>query len=94
VAVTLAFDGKTDPSAIALLKAFDSSAIPRVGIEVSDRPTGAALAAVAAAFSGVDDVDSPLGQISLVWVLAQRATGSFGAAPAAKAFPTPLFTSQ
>jgi len=94
-AVTLAFDGEADPSAVVLLKAFDSSAVPRVGIEVSDRATGAAQAAVAAAFSGVDDVDSPLGQVSLVWVLAQRATGSFGVGPAAKAaFPTPLFVSQ
>ena len=95
VAATLAFGTSADPTAVVLLRAFRNSAVPRVGVEVTTRPTGAAQAAVAAGFSGVDDVDSPLGQVSLVWVLAQRANGSYGVAPTAdQPYPKPLFTSS
>jgi hypothetical protein len=92
VAVTAAFDGQPDPSAFTLARAVTGGVQPAVGVESSARADGTAAAAKAAGFSGVDDVDTPVGSVSLVWVLAGRATGLFGqGASATAAYPTPLF---
>lgn len=95
VVVSAAFDGTPDPAAFALASAVATGAGPVVGVESTVDPDGTAAAAKAAGLSGVDDVDSPVGSVSLVWILAGRATGLFGSgATVDAAFPTPLFPTQ
>ena len=84
-----------DPAAITLAKALGGPGRVSAGVETVKRPTGFAKAAVDAGLSAVDDVDSPLGKISLVWVLSGRATGWFGVLGGADApYPKPLFPAQ
>jgi len=93
VAVTAAFAGAPDPSAFALVRALNAlRSIPSVGVEARKRSDGTAVAAKAAGISGVDDVDMPLGSVSLVWVLSGRASGLYGLGDTVDgAYPTPLF---
>jgi hypothetical protein len=89
------YDNKPDPAALSLAKAVSGAARLGAGIEITKRPTGMASAARAAGLSAVDDMDSPLGQLSLVWVLAGRTNGWYGALTGADAaYPTPLFPAQ
>ena len=92
IALTATYGGKPDGSALALAKALTGPGRFGVGVETAKRRTGQAKSAFTSGLSGVDDVDSPLGQASLVWVLAGRAAGSFGSVKGAgAAFPDPLF---
>jgi len=93
VAVTAAFEGTPDPAAFALVRALRAvRAMPAVGVETLKRSDGSAVAAKTAGFSGVDDIDMPLGSVSLVWVLSGRANGLFGVGETVdSAYPTPLF---
>jgi len=92
VAVAASFVGKPDPAAYVLASAVSGSVRPAVGVETTKRGDGSAVAAQAAGMSGVDDVDTPVGSVSLVWVLAGRATGLYGVgATVDAAYPTPLF---
>jgi len=93
VAVTAAFEGTPDPAAFGIIRALgEHRAVTAAGVETLKRADGTALAAKAAGFSGVDDIDSPLGSVSLVWVLAGRAHGLFGVGDTVDgAYPTPLF---
>jgi hypothetical protein len=95
VVVSAVFGGTPDPAAFALASAVATGSGPVVGAESTQNANGTAAAAKAAGLSGVDDVDTPVGSVSLVWVLAGRATGLFGAgAGVDAAFPTPLFPGQ
>jgi hypothetical protein len=86
------FDGKPDPSAFRLASAMTDTLRPAVGVETTKRSDGTAAAAKAAGLSGVDDIDTPMGETSLVWVLAGRATGLYGAGDTVDGpFPSPLF---
>ena len=45
--------------------------------------------------SGVEDIDTSLGQVSLVWTTSGRVSGLFGTSKDADApYPTPLFPAQ
>lgn len=92
VAVTAAFAGTPDPAAFALASALSNGAYPALGVETAKHGDGTAAAAKVAGLSGVDDIDTPVGGVSLVWVLAGRAKGLYGSGSTADAaYPTPLF---
>jgi hypothetical protein len=95
VAVSAAFDGNPDPAAFALARAITDSVRPALGVETVKHGDGTAAAAKAAGLSGVDDADTPIGSVSLVWVLAGRAHGLFGVGTTVDAaYPSPLFPTQ
>lgn len=95
VAVTAAFGGKPDPGAFALAKAITGTVRPALGVESTKHLDGTAVAAKAAGLSGVDDIDTPIGGVSLVWVLAGRTHGLFGVGDTVdSAYPSPLFPVQ
>ena len=86
------FDGDPDPVAFQLASAATPAGRFAVGVETTKRADGTAASAKAAGLSGVDDVDTPVGEVSLVWVLTGRASGLFGqGATVDSPFPTPLF---
>jgi hypothetical protein len=92
VVVTGTFNGTPDPAAFRLARAFADSTRAAVGVETTKRSDGTAAAAKAAGLSGVDDIDAPLGEVSLVWVLSGRASGLFGLGDGVDGpFPMPLF---
>lgn len=80
-----------DTATVALAKALTSPTRPAAGVETTARRTGQAKAAVEAGLSAVDDIDEPLGKVSLIWVLSGRRSGYFGTGDGAVArFPDPL----
>ncbi|HEX9093523.1 MAG TPA: copper transporter, partial [Coriobacteriia bacterium] len=91
--VSAVYASVPDTGALTLARSLATPARPAVGVETAARATGQANAAVAEGLSAVDDIDSPMGQVSLVWVLATRATGHFGLGEGADAaFPQPLLS--
>ncbi len=93
--VSAAWDDKPDADLLRLASALTGPGRFAVGAGTSKRPAGIAAAAVTGGLSAVEAVDSPLGRVSLVWVLAGRANGRYGASKDADAqFPTPLFPGQ
>ncbi len=89
------FNGTPDATALALARELSGIGSLGAGVEVTAQSTGLARAARADGLSAVDDVDTPIGELSLVWVLAGRASGWYGVQPGADApYPTPLFPSQ
>ncbi len=93
VAVTAAFDGQPDPAAFALASALVAGTTrPALGVESTKHADGTAVAAKAAGLSGVDDIDTPIGAVSMVWVLSARAKGLYGVGSTVDAaYPSPLF---
>lgn len=95
VVVTSTFDGKPDAAAFDLATALSGGSRAAVGVETTKRPDGSAVAAKAAGLSGVDDIDTPTGEVSLVWLLAGRASGLFGVGSTVDAaYPSPLFPAK
>jgi hypothetical protein len=93
--LTGAFEDKADPGQVALLAALNAQGRPAAGVESTKRRTGVAEAASRAKCSAVDDIDEPIGQVSLVWVLSGRTSGHFGIGKGAEAaFPSPLFPAR
>lgn len=93
--LTATFSGKPDAAALQLASAFADALRTSVGVETTTRQDGTAAAAGAGGMSGVDDADTPLGEVSLIWVLSGRATGTFGQGANVDApFPSPLFAAQ
>lgn len=91
-AVSAVYGGAPDQAALRLAGTLARDGRFAAGVEITKKATGQAKAAVATGLSGVDDVESPLGQISLVWVLAGRAAGSYGSGSGVDGpFPQPLF---
>lgn len=92
VVVTATFGGVPDPAALRLATALSGPTLPAVGVETTKRSDGTAAAARKAGLSGVDDIDSPMGEVSLVWVLSGRASGLFGVGDGVDSpYPTPMF---
>jgi len=83
--VMSAFDDEPDAFALAVAKGLDQREAVAVGVEAAALSTGVALSAVDEGFSAVDDVESPQGSLSLVWLLSGRATGYFGIGSGAEA---------
>jgi len=93
--VSAAWDDKPDAALLGLGAALTGPGRFGAGAGTTKRPAGIAAAAVATGLSAVETVDSPLGRVSLVWVLAGRANGRYGTSKDADApYPTPLFPSQ
>jgi len=93
VAVCASYAGTPDGASLALAKTISAGGLlPALGVETGKRADGTAAAAKAAGLSGVDNVDSSVGSVSLVWVLSGRANGLFGVGDTVDAaFPVPLF---
>lgn len=83
--VMSAFDGEPDPFGLAVARGLDKRKAIVVGAEAAALKTGVALSSVDEGFSAVDDVDSPQGMLSLVWLLSGRASGYFGVGSGAEA---------
>jgi hypothetical protein len=91
-AVSAVYAGVPDPDALRLAAVLARDGRFAAGVEIKKKATGQARAALKAGLSGVDDVDSPLGQVSLVWVLAGRSSGYYGSGTGVDGpFPQPLF---
>jgi hypothetical protein len=91
-AIAAVYDGEPDPWALRLAGALADDNRFAVGVDTAKRADGSAQAAKNAGFSGVDDVDTAMGRVSLVWVLSGRAQGWFGQREGASArYPSPLF---
>lgn len=92
VVVCASYTGTPDGAALALAETISGGLLPAVGVETTKRADGTAAAAKAAGMSGVDNADTPVGSVSLVWVLAGRANGLFGVGDSVDfAYPSPLF---
>jgi hypothetical protein len=91
VVTTGSFDDKADAAEVALAVAAKAHGSLAAGAETTKHTTGAAAAAADAGLSSVDDADTPVGQVSLVWVLLGRADGRFGVSRGVDAaYPSPL----
>lgn len=94
VVTTGSFDDKPDAAEIALAVAAKAHGLSGAGAETTKRTTGVASAAADAGLPSVDDADTPVGQVSLVWVLLGRADGRYGVSRGVDAaYPTPLTAS-
>jgi hypothetical protein len=92
VVVASVWNDKPDAMALALASAMTAPGRWAVGVETSKRRTGLASAARTMGMSGVDDVDSSLGRVSMVWTVSGRVSGSFGTGKGVDGpYPTPLF---
>jgi hypothetical protein len=92
---TSVWDTKADEAALRLAKAITGPDRYGAGVETTKRAAGLATAAVAAGLSAVDDIDRPIGRVSLVWILAGKTAGHYGLGKGADAaFPSPLFPVQ
>ena len=72
------FDGAADATLVSVAADMPKSGMPAVGVESQTVATGVSDAALGAGLSSVDDVDSPEGALSLVYVLLGKAEGHFG----------------
>ena len=82
---------EADTATLALAEALASPSRPAAGVETTARRTGQAKAAAEGGLSAVDDIDEPLGKVSLIWVLSGRRSGHFGTGDGSTArFPDPL----
>jgi hypothetical protein len=89
------WDTKPDEAALRLTKSITGPDRYGAGVETTKRAAGLATAAVAAGLSAVDDIDRPIGRVSLVWILAGKTAGHYGLGKGADAaFPSPLFPVQ
>jgi hypothetical protein len=87
--------GTPDQAALAVARGMAGPGRSSVGVETTKRVTGLAQAAVTAGLSGVDDIDETFGRVSMVWLVAGRASGLYGTAKGATGrYPSPLFPSQ
>jgi hypothetical protein len=77
------FGGQADDGAIALARSGGENGQPAVAAAARIQRTPIIDAAASAGLSTVDDVDTTPGAFSLVWVLADRASGRFGIGPGA-----------
>lgn len=90
--VTAVYEGMPDPWAMRLARAMTSDTRFALGVDTTKRSDGSAKAAKAAGLSGVDDIDTTFGRVSLAWVLSGRAAGLFGTgADASDRYPSPLY---
>lgn len=87
-AVLTAWDKGPDDVALGIAKEIARGGLPAVGVEATTRDTGIAQAASGEGLSAVDDISTPEGAYSLVWLLSGRTQGYYGVGNAANAlFP-------
>lgn len=90
--VAAVFNGTPDTWVLRLAGAMVNDTRFALGADTTKRADGSAKAAKAAGLSGVDDVDTSLGHVSLAWILSGRASGLFGVgADATARYPSPLY---
>lgn len=85
VVLLASFDGKADAALVGLAAAIQRAGVTGVGIETQASTAGVADASRGAGLSTVDDVETPEGAVSLVYLLSGRASGHFGTKPGATA---------
>ena len=91
VVVTGSFDDKADAAEIALAVAAKAHGQVVAGAETTKHTTGVTGAAADVGLPSVDDAETPVGQVSLVWVLLGRADGRYGVSRGVDAaYPSPL----
>ena len=78
-----------DPFGLALAEAMEDAGGRAVGAESLTAQDGVARAVADEGYSAVDHVGTAQGQFSLVWILAGRAEGYYGAGPGAEAYYPP-----
>lgn len=83
-------EGGVDPFVRAVAQAMSSTGGVVVAAEAAPTADGAVTALVSEGFSAVDHVETPQGRLSLVWILAGRATGYFGSGDGAEGYYPPL----
>ncbi len=79
------FSGQPDDLSARVAGALGVHGAMVVGAEATSQSTGVAAESVDRGFSALDNVDTPQGAYSLVWLLTGRATGYFGIGPGADA---------
>lgn len=95
VIVASVWNDEPDTTALALARGVAGPGRSAVGVETTKRSTGLAQAAVTAGLSGVDDIDDPLGRVSMIWLVAGHASGLYGVGEgAAGRYPSPLFLAR
>ncbi|MDI6900230.1 MAG: copper transporter [Anaerosomatales bacterium] len=85
VVVMAAWADAADPVAVGIGAAFSDDDLPVVAVETSGRETGVVTAATQLGYSAVDDIGTPQGEVSLVWILSGETRGYFGVRPEAEA---------
>lgn len=81
-------DGKHDPSALAVARAFADAGSTAVGAQTTDAGTGVAAAAADAGLSAFDTLDTEVGRFTLVALFSGGEPGYYGYAAGTKApFP-------
>lgn len=78
VVLLAAWDGKPDPVGVKLASALRAAGTRVVGAQSQRSETGVAAAAAESGISSVDNIGTPEGDVSLVWVLSGAAEGRFG----------------
>lgn len=87
---TAAWNEKPDPVAVRIGASLAESGHKVVGAQAVSLDTGVAAAALENGLNAVDQMGQPVGEYALVWLLAGKATGYFGAGDGARAlYPAP-----
>lgn len=86
VVIMAAHEGKADPFAIALGHAMKGANAVVVGAEAGSSETGVAASCAGEGFSSVGHLETAQGRFSLVWLLAERATGIYGTQDGAEGY--------
>ncbi|MDO8987447.1 MAG: copper transporter [Coriobacteriia bacterium] len=90
IVFTATWDGKPDAMAVDIGRGIVIRGGKAVGAQATSLDTGVAAAALDRGLSAVDQMGTPLGTYSLVWVLAGRASGYYGLGSGAQAqYPAP-----
>lgn len=72
------FSGEPDAVAARIAEAFADAGLPALGAEATTQETGVAVDAVERDLSAVSHLETPQGDVSVVWVLSGDAEGYFG----------------
>ncbi len=79
-----------DPFALAVARSMTAAGGTAAGAESVPLDDGVAAGCVAEGLSAVDHLGTPQGKVSLVWILADRARGYYGAGSGSEAFFPPI----
>lgn len=86
VVIMAAHEGKADPFAIAVGHAMKEANGVVVGAEAGSSESGVAISCAGEGFSSVGHLETVQGRFSLVWLLAERATGVYGTQDGAEGY--------
>jgi hypothetical protein len=70
--------GATSRFLIGLYEGLGSANVPAIGVEETDAPNSATKVYRQAGLSSVDDIDTKVGQLALVWLLQGASPGQYG----------------